>query len=180
MTETYATGEHREHYADGHTAAYAGQPTSTLYRTAAQAAAYAEGYADGEATRPLARGSAPMSAARLSERTDLRPMAMCARDVRPGMVLVSWRDGARETVLEKGDGHAGQVRTAGDGWQTGDPDRVVQILGEDVLGREVGSNDIIRLSHGWFTAGRILSDERKTYTRAYVDPEWERAQAEQG
>lgn len=106
-----------------------------------------------------------MLAARMSERADLRPMAMRADDVRPGMVRVDWESGP------------GRRHTVADTREVGCLPELVQILGETVHLSELAWGDVYRDMYGWRThragvdpaAGR----GRTSVVRAYIDPQWE-------
>jgi hypothetical protein len=121
----------------------------------------------------------------ITDRTDLRPMAMCARDVRPGMVLVTATihgDNYR-TVAEVTDpaDRSWRVARCGDGAKLALSGET-RVLGETVEAREIAVGDTILWAGPTFVADesqrrgiRYVGGE---WTRAYVDPEWERAQAE--
>jgi len=121
-----------------------------------------------------------------TDRTDLRPMPMPARDVRPGLVRTDGNDQGTVTAREDApDGRTDRVLLRISHWHAFLVDDVVHVLGEDVQGSELAAGDVVRYADGWLALGpqaavdaHIFSNA-ETWTRAYVAPDWERAQAEQ-
>ncbi len=120
---------------------------------------------------------------RLSERTDLRPMAIKTADLRPGMVMrypngeaigLEWVTLSAQAVTD--------IRVF---WTGPDDPDLVQIMGEEVrAASELAAGDVIRVHNGWATVPAegstwvITGTKAQGIVRAYIDPAWERAQAE--